>query len=330
MNTSFIISGGIGRVVASIPALEKYHKLNPNDNFKIFVAAWEHVFFSHPVLQPRVLNINQKGTFDLLKDTNVFEPEIYRLNSFFNQKVNMVEAFDECINKTNDHSDLNYNSMHTSYVEKNKTKDLFAEYKKQKGKDKVVVFQPFGSGVEVINNTVVDRSNRSLMHDHYLQIAREISNDAVVLFASQPNLRHSHDNITISFDEHFPYIRVLTSFIEQCDYFVGVCSVGQHIARAFNRPGLIVMGGTSEKNFSYPDHFNIFRKKDRVPHYTPWRLAEGDCEFSDRMNDGIMDFNLQELTEIVSIIKNGLNTKPTQQQVKTDNLSTSFYEVRYD
>ena len=37
MNTTFVLNGGAGRVIASIPALEKFHRLNPQDDFKILV-----------------------------------------------------------------------------------------------------------------------------------------------------------------------------------------------------------------------------------------------------------------------------------------------------
>ena len=36
-NTTFVISGGAGRVVTAIPALEKYHRLNPDDDFKVLI-----------------------------------------------------------------------------------------------------------------------------------------------------------------------------------------------------------------------------------------------------------------------------------------------------
>ena len=54
MNTTFIIDGGAGRVINSIPALEKYYKLNPEDDFNIIVHGWESVFWSNSKLQKRV------------------------------------------------------------------------------------------------------------------------------------------------------------------------------------------------------------------------------------------------------------------------------------
>ena len=43
-NTTFVISGGAGRVVTAIPALEKYHRLNPHDDFKVLVHGWVDLF----------------------------------------------------------------------------------------------------------------------------------------------------------------------------------------------------------------------------------------------------------------------------------------------
>ena len=36
-HTVFHIDGGAGRVIAAIPALLKFHKNNPNDDFKVLV-----------------------------------------------------------------------------------------------------------------------------------------------------------------------------------------------------------------------------------------------------------------------------------------------------
>lgn len=304
-DTTFIISGGAGRVVAAIPALEKYSKLNPDDDFKVLVHGWQELFWSHPVLQNRVFAAHQKGAFkNYIKSNRVVTPEPYTLNNFFNERKNLVEAFDEIINATEDHSDLSKEKyLYTSIVEKNKSCEVFNSYIEKTKKEKVIVFQPFGSGVELINDSVIDRSNRSLSQDNYYKIVQEISKFATIIYASMPQFRHPDDNISFTFDEHKPYLRVLTSFIEQCDYYVGVCSVGQHVAKALGKPGLLLMGGTNEKSFSYPDHFSILRKEGRVPIYTPWRLSDGDCEFANRSNEGIMDFTDGEVQQICDFIK---------------------------
>ena len=53
-NTTFVISGGAGRVVTAIPALEKYHRQNPDDDFKVLVHGWIDLFWSHPLLQLKI------------------------------------------------------------------------------------------------------------------------------------------------------------------------------------------------------------------------------------------------------------------------------------
>jgi len=94
--------------------------------------------------------------------------------------------------------------------------------------------------------------------------------------------------------------------ISQCDYFVGCDSVGQHMARAMNKPGLIFMGSTDEKNVSYPEYFTMYRKSDCAPVYSPIRLSGLDCEFADRMNDGIMKFSEKDLDKAANIISRNL------------------------
>lgn len=314
MNTTFIIDGGAGRVINAIPALEKYEKLNPEDDFRVIVHGWESVFWSHPTLQKRVFGANAKGNFEnLIKNNRIFSCEPYRNQRFYTQQINLIEAFDEEINKTTDHSDLNYNCLYLAEYEKGKIKEYIENIKQQKKKRKVIVFQPYGSAVEIVNKMPFDRSNRSFELMDYFKIVQALSNDAIIFYASLPAFRHQNDTLSISFDEIPSYHRTLMGLIYHCDYYLGCCSVGQHIARAFNKPGLVAMGGTNEINFSYPNHFTIYRKKNRYPTYMPWRLSEVDCEFADRENEGLMKFTDTELNEIISIVKQNIGASSTEQ-----------------
>lgn len=308
MNTTFIISGGAGRVTTAIPALEKYHKLNPHDDFKVLVHGWHQLFWSHPVLQNRTYEANQKGAFNLhVKDNNVVVPEPYHLRSFYTQQKNMMQAFDEIINQTNDHSDIFKPNLYTSQFEFNQTKQILDEIRANNNNKKIVIFQPFGSGCRLINNYPFDNSFRSLSPTHYLQISNAIQDLAVVIYASGPDVR-ANDDANIDISQWNPYFRVLPGFMQQADYFIGCDSVGQHIARAFDKPGTVIMGATNEANYSWPDHFKVLRKSDRQPNYNPWRLCDGDVEFIDRMNEGIMDFDQEEINQIIEIIRADLTS----------------------
>ena len=105
------------------------------------------------------------------------------------------------------------------------------------------------------------------------------------------------------------YIRRAMAIIKAADYYVGVCSMGQHFARGLGRPGLVIMGGTDERNFSYADHFKIYRRSDRQPCYMPWRISESDAHMMDRMNSGVMDFTKPQIREIIDIILQQVGTK---------------------
>jgi hypothetical protein len=323
LNTTFIINGGAGRVINSIPALEKYHKLNPNDDFVVLVQGWESLFWSHPILQSRTFSANQKGNFDrYIKNSRVVCPEPYHNTDFFNQRINLVQAFDQEINQTKEHSNLNYKCLHLSEYEIIKSSDYIENLKSQKKKRKVVVFQPFGSGAEIVNKQVIDKSNRSFQLKDYYKIVQSLSKDCVIIYASDPIFRQANDSISVTFDDMQPYHRMLMCMIYHCDYFVGCCSVGQHVARAFVKPGLVCMGGTDERNFSYPDHFTIYRKNDTPPVYVPWRVSEVDCEFADRANDGLMKFDDKELNNIIKIIKKNIGSSTIEK--------TGDVEVSYD
>jgi hypothetical protein len=301
-STTFLISGGAGRIICAVPALEKYQKLNPNDDFKILIHGWETLLWSHPTLQKRTFSSLQKGHFDLIKDTKILAPEPYYVHGYYNQKLSMTEAFDEIINNTADHSDLPEPMLYVNEYEKLKMQEIINNYKMQTGKKKVLVFQPYGSATEIVNNTVIDHTNRSLRQEDYYNIVRQLSNDFLIIYFGEQRFRHPQDFTSINM-EATQDLRVWLSMISECDYFLGVDSVGQHMARALNKKGLVLMGSTFEKNISYPDHFKFYRNKNKNPVYVPIRLVDFDGMFLNRENDGILNFNEFQIREIVNMVK---------------------------
>lgn len=302
MNTTFIINGGAGRVISAIPALEKYARLNPDDDFKVLIHGWELLFWSHPLLQDRSFSIGQKGAFDLfIKNNRVVCPEPYYIHGYYNQKLSLAQAFDKEINQTDDHSDLEPPKLYISNLERDTVRRLIREKKEQTNKKKLVVVQPYGSGISIMNGRPYDSSHRSLDADDYLKLIKKINKDVMIVYFGPREFRHPGDNISIDLQQMNPDLRMYLAFISECDYFVGCDSVGQHMARSMNKRGMVVMGSTSEVNVSYPDHFKIYRN-GMTPVYSPIRLTGTDCEFADRMNDGIMKFNDKQIEEMAKII----------------------------
>jgi ADP-heptose:LPS heptosyltransferase len=114
--------------------------------------------------------------------------------------------------------------------------------------------------------------------------------DCLIIFFGNKEWKHPGDNFSVDLTNFNPDLRMWQSLIAEADYFIGCDSVGQHMARAFDKPGSIFMGSTFDKNVSYPEHFRIFRKKGQTPVYSPIRLGGVDSDFTDRLNDGIMDY----------------------------------------
>ena len=304
MNKTFLLSGGAGRIIAAIPALEKFHRLNPDNDFKVLIYGWENLFWNHPLLQSRTFSAGQKGIFDLvIKNSKLVTPEPYHLYSYYNQKTSLVEAFDEEINQTDDHSDLASPKLYCNSNELLTIKKLINEAKEKYKKDKFYVFQPYGSGITMVNNRPLDSSGRSLDVDDALMLGRMLSKDAAVLYFGPEEFIHPGDNFMLNTKGMSGVdLRFYMGMINQCDYFIGVDSVGQHMARAFNRPGTVILGSTFEKNISYPDYFKIFRNGIK-PTYNPIRIGGIDCEMADRANDGIMNFSMKQLEEIYQTTK---------------------------
>jgi len=308
MNTTFIISGGAGRVIAAVPALEKYARLNPKDDFKVLVYGWESLFWSHPVLQSRTFSIHQKGTFEVsIKNNRVVCPEPYYVHDYYNQKISLAQAFDAEINKTSDHSDLLPPKLYISTLERNSALRIVRETSKERAK--TLVIQPYGSGMGILNNRPFDSSHRSLDVDAYLKIVKRLSEknrDLSIIYFGDQNYRHPADDVSVDLKSYGPDLRAYLSLIAVSDYFLGCDSVGQHMARALNKNGMVLMGSTDEVNVSYPDYFTIYRKKGHTPTYSPIRLSGLDCEFADRLNDGIMNFNDEEIEEICDTVNANL------------------------
>jgi len=301
-NTSFLISGGSGRVVTAIPALEKYARLNPDDDFKVLVHGWDMMYWSHPLLQEKTFEVSQKGIFEnYIKNYNLVAPEPYHVPGYYNQEKSLAEAFDEIINNTHDHSDLDRPNLYVSYEERARIKVNLDALKQQTKKDKIIVFQPFGSGARIENNVFIDSSGRSMYPEDFKELCQHLSNYAAIVYFGPPDL-FQFTNSPDVFCPPMADLRMYMTVIHECDYFVGCDSVGQHVARAFDKKGLVLMGSTFENNVSYPDYFKFYRNKNVRVKYNPIRIGGLDCQLADRSNDGVMKFDEDQLKEIFNLI----------------------------
>ena len=302
----FSIDGGAGRAICAIPALEKYARLHPDEDWNIIIGGWDTLYFGNPLLQERTYSMDVKGLFNnLIKDSQIVHPEPYTRWEYYNQQCSLAEAFDKEINETDDHSDLGKPNLYLCKGEEKNAANMLASVKAKQSKDITIVIQPFGRSARVDNGDIIDDSTRSIEPHVYHQLVKKLSQKYNIILMAEPdfvNLVSQDDQI--SEKPQGVDLRFWTAVIESVDYFIGCDSVGQHMARAFDIPGTVIMGSTYASNVSYPDYFNMIENKNVEKVYSPIRITGFDNHLADRLNDKLMDFTEEEVDEIYkSIVK---------------------------
>lgn len=309
MKKAFMIDGGAGRVIAAIPALKKYVKNNPSHDVRIFVGGWDTLFWGIPELHNISFSPDVKGIFESkIKDVDVFvSPEPYRQPNYFNARISLAEAFDEIINQTEDHSDLEPPVLVLSKMEEKQAANFLAQVKSEQQKQKTIVIQPFGRSANRVDDVdIIDDSTRSIEPSVYLKLAKKLATKYNLVFFGENNMQVPGDNYTAKPEGD---LRMWSAIIESSDYFIGCDSVGQHMARAFDKPGTVIIGSTFAINTTYPDYFNIIEKANVEKAYSPIRISGFESHMADRFNDRLMDFDDKELNDIYKSIVEDIEKK---------------------
>lgn len=306
MKTVFMIDGGAGRAIASIPALIKHSK--KNQDFRIIVHGWDSLYWGIPELHDKVFNPDQKGAFEqfFLDADRVFSPEPYRVPGYYKQEKSLAEAFDYLINETDDHSDLTPPVLVTNKNEELQAANFMQQTKQQQQKQKTIVIQPFGRSMEKPQeNVILDQSSRSMNPDTYLKLVKKLSTKYNLVLFAEKNFWMPEDTYTMKPESD---LRMWVAFIDAADYFIGCDSVGQHMARALNKPGTVIIGSTFAINTSYPNYFNII-EKDVQKKYSPIRISGLESHLADRVNEGTVEFTDEEINGIYANIVKDIEKK---------------------
>lgn len=304
MKKVFILSGGVGRIICSLPAFQKYYKLNGPD-FYIVSESGLDFFIGHPELQDLAFDLGHKGLFEnIIKPNELITLEPYREHGYYNQQKSLAESFDKLLNNTDDHSDLEKPKIFLSKVEEINALDVINSAKEQHKKKKTVIIQAFGRSCSMHKSGhTVDQSSRSLTTNDYFYISERIRKKYNVITFSEIKFENDK-NLYVDGD-----LRQWAAIIEAADYFVGVDSAGQHMAHAFDKPASIILGSTFAENISYPNHFHILEKENAKKKYSPIRIHGLDGDLADRYNDSCMDFTPKELEKITDSILREIDKK---------------------
>jgi ADP-heptose:LPS heptosyltransferase len=297
---AFFMNGGAGRVICSIPALEKYAEESNDKDFIIVCEGGTEFYKGHPLLDSRAYDSWQKNIFqDKLKDMELVSPEPYRVWEYFNQKCSLAQAFDIEINSA-PVRDLPIPNLALSREEELSGLNIITEVKTGLKKDKIVVIQPFGRSVGEQNGILSDPSGRSFEHDSVISLIQKLQKDnwGVILMSE---LKIDTKQTELQEDIAQPdgaTLRDWAAIIKGADLFLGCDSVGQHVSHSLNVPTVSVLGSTYPINVSYPEtnRFKVIDLGEGSRRYSPIRIVQD--ESVDRANERLM-FMTPEIEDYV-------------------------------
>jgi ADP-heptose:LPS heptosyltransferase len=169
-------------------------------------------------------------------------------------------------------------------------RQLVSEVKKKLKKEKIVVFQPFGRGIEYIDETLIDKTARSFELKDVKSIVKKLQKEDVgIIMMSEFKVDFSDsklkDEVAMPESANF---RMWAAIIKYADYFLGCDSLGQHLAYAMDRSAVVVTGSTFPINVSYPDEpsIEILDMGEIHREYDPIRIFPD--ERVSRLNENIM------------------------------------------
>lgn len=301
---AFFLNGGVGRVICAVPALEKYYEESEDKDFIIVCEGGTDVFKGHPYLDEKTYDNWHKDLFrEKIVNRDVVRPEPYNVWEYYNQKCSLAQAFDIEINKQGIRP-LPKPTLRLNKDELVSGRQVIGDVKAKLKKDKVVVIQPFGRGIEHIDSSFVDRTGRSFEYKDLKTIIKKLQqeNYAVILmseFSLELKEEKMKDEIA---QPQGVTIRTWAGIIKYADHFLGCDSVGQHLAYTVGTPTTVVTGSTFPINVSYPDTegVNILDMGEIDREYSPIRITQD--ERVDRKNEVIMSMT----PEIIEVVVNSV------------------------
>jgi hypothetical protein len=304
---AFFLNGGAGRMLCSIPALELYEQESGDTEFVIVCEGGTDMFKGHPTLDARAYDPWHKNLFkDVLKNRDVSYPEPYRVWEYYNQQCSLAQAFDIELNGKGVR-ELPRPTMKLSKEELLVGRKLVNEVKEKIKKDKLLVIQPFGRGIEIIDDTPVDHTARSFEFKDLKTMLKKLEKDYAIVMMSELKIDLKGQGLKneIAMPEGLN-IRQWASMIKYADHFLGCDSVGQHLSYCVGTTTTAIHGSTFPINVSYPgaENFNVLDlgEADRI--YDPIRITQE--ESTNRHNESLMSMDSDIVDYVVGVVNGTL------------------------
>ena len=337
---AFFINGGAGRVICSIPAFEKHVEEHPEDDFIIICEGGTDFFKGHPTLDGRAYDNWHKNVFqEHIKHRDCVSPEPYRVWHYYNQKCNLAQAYDIEINGLDEPRELPKPTLNLNKTEVINGYNVVQEVKSVTKKDKVLVIQPFGRGVEQYGEFIADPTSRSLSLQNTVDIINNLKKDYGVIVMSEIHFPVEENEEKSRYKIARPQIqdmRQWAAVIDVADHFLGCDSMGQHMVRALEGTATVVVGSTYPENISYPGHkdFDIYDVGLDKREYAPIRISQD--ERVDRYNDEALEMTSQQVKEVCDLVRKrmgksrtftGTYVPPQQQQGQSCDYQTTTPDI---
>ena len=296
---AFFLNGGAGRMICSIPALEKYEEESGDKDFIIVCEGGSEIFKGHPSLDKRAYDVMHKNLFeDKLRERDIVSTEPYRVWEYYNQQCSLSQAFDIEINNKGIR-DLPKPTLKLSKEELVTGRQMITQVKEKLKKEKIVVIQPFGRGIQYIDETFLDPTSRSIEYKDLKALIRKLQekNFGVILMSEfKFDLTGEKYKDDVAAPEGLT-IRHWAAVIKNATHFLGCDSVGQHLAHIVDTKSGVILGSTYPINVSYPNdsNMNILDFGEDERQYSPIRITMDEAvdrhhETIMTMTDAIQDY----------------------------------------
>jgi ADP-heptose:LPS heptosyltransferase len=279
------IDGGIGRVICATAAIKRMadYGLKP-----IVIASHPEALWNNPHIH-KLYGFNREYMWDdVIKRGDFVHPEPYHERLYYTQKEHLIHTFDRLIN-----GNIGVPLKPLIFLTKEEETEAFnfIQHVKTQGDKKVAIaFQPFGSTAITAVDGVTDATNRSMTISGIKHLANSLSDYALV------NLSHIPIDLPNVFNSQLN-LRQYIAAVKACDAVFAVDSCVSHIGAAFDKKGVLAMGGTYPENLGYPD-YTILMKDEYPKTYFPNRFNG----FVDE-NQGAMDYTNEELDEAIAALR---------------------------
>lgn len=282
------IDGGIGRLICATPAIELLSKIHCERRI-IVLASHPHVFLENPHIYKTYGLQSDYLWEDVIKHGEFRYPEPYHNYQYYTQKHHLIQTFNLLLTGQDD---FILPKIYLTQAEKAWGEDFIQTRKKEFDRP-VVLLQHAGAGAsQDADGKLVDDTYRSLPND---QLNYLLNNLTEFTFINASHIPIQRDNV---WNQEFT-LRQLFSLAHACDLFVGVDSFASHATAAFDKKGVLILGGTFKENVGYPN-FETFYKKGYPKAYHPNRFSG----YLPKQNEGAMRYSEEEMVEIVNAIKN--------------------------